>query len=220
MAGENNSDQATTYPPGVDHVLYASADLQRGMDEIEALLGVRPVPGGRHPQYGTHNALLSIGPGTYLEVIARDPELPPPERGTLIDIPATGDSCLIGWVFRTNDIQASTAAANDAGVGLGPAVAGRRTKPDGSEIRWQLSDPYEMPMSGAVPLLIDWGTSVHPSTVAPSGGRLVELGIEHPEADSVRRALTALEADVPVTIGDEFRICAKIESKKGLVTIY
>ena len=77
-----------------------------------------------------------------------------------------------------------------------------------------------MPMGGAVPLLIDWGASTHPSTVAPFGGRLVELRIEHPEADSVHRALSVLGADVPVIAGDEFRICATIESKKGLVTLY
>jgi Glyoxalase-like domain len=53
----------------IDHIVFGCSDLERGMDEIEQLLGIRPVPGGRHIQFGTHNALLSLGPATYLEVI-------------------------------------------------------------------------------------------------------------------------------------------------------
>lgn len=63
----------------LDHLVYAVADLLAGMDEIEQLLGVRPVAGDRHPQYGTHNALLSLGPKTYLEIVAADPDRTPPE---------------------------------------------------------------------------------------------------------------------------------------------
>ena len=219
MARVRHSDEGSGSLADVDHLLYATTDLQRGMDEIEALLGVRPVQGGRHPQYGTHNALLSIGPGMYLEVIARDPELASPERGPFVDIPAKGASRLLTWVLRTTDIQESSAAARDAGIGLGAVVSGSRTNPDGSELRWQVTDPYATPMGGAVPFLISWGNTPHPSAVAPSGGRLVELLIEHPDADRVRDAFSVLGANIPVINHDEFRICANIESKNGLVTL-
>ena len=39
----------------------------------EGALGATPAPGGHHPLMGTHNQLLSLGPGEYLEVIAIDP---------------------------------------------------------------------------------------------------------------------------------------------------
>jgi len=219
MVVKSHADGASMLPTGIDHLVYASTDLQRGMDEIEALLGVRPVRGGHHPQYGTHNAQLSLGPGIYLEIIARDPGLPAPERGALIDIPAQGRSSLITWVFRTEDIHNTAAAARAAAIGLGPVQSGSRIKPDGGEIRWQLTDPYAMPMEGAVPFLIDWGNTVHPSAVVPSGGQLVELVIEHPEADRLRRALSVLGAEVQVIDSDEFRIAAAIEGKNGLITL-
>ena len=204
---------------GIDHILYATSDLKRGMDEIEELLGVRPVEGGHHAQYGTHNALLSLGPGIYLEVIARDPDLPPPERGALIDVPETDGSRLVAWVYRVKDIQESSDVLRDAGILLGPIDKGSRKKPDGSVISWELTDPYTRPLNGAIPLLIDWGDTVHPSGVVPSGGDLVELTVTHPEPDSVRNALSALGAEIRVSKGDRFRISARIKTEHGLITI-
>ena len=204
---------------GIDHLIYASADLKRGMDEIESLLGVRPVIGGRHPQYGTHNALLSLGGGVYLEVIARDPELPAPDRGALVDLPQGSESTLLTWVQRSADIEQAAAAAQDAGVGIGNVGSGSRTRPDGAEIKWQLTDPYALPMGGAVPFLIHWGETSHPSTVIPEGGRLVELVIEHPESESVRSALSTIGADVTVAKGSEYRLSARIETADGMVVL-
>jgi hypothetical protein len=37
----------------VDHLVYTTPDLDRGIVEIERLLGVRPTLGGRHPAWGT-----------------------------------------------------------------------------------------------------------------------------------------------------------------------
>ena len=54
MAEKTCSEEASIAPTGIDHLVYACANLEHGMDEIEALLGVRPVRGGHHPQYGTH----------------------------------------------------------------------------------------------------------------------------------------------------------------------
>lgn len=219
LAAPSHSEETSMPSSGIDHLVYASANLERGMDEIEALLGVRPVRGGRHPKYGTHNALLSLGPGIYLEIIARDLDLTVPKRGALVDIPATSRSRLITWVFRTDEIQQVATDAVNAAIGLGSVESGSRTKPDGSEISWQLTDPYAMPLDGAVPFLINWGSTKHPSSVVPAGGQLVRLVIAHPEAARVKRAMSTLGADVEVVDSERFGIYATIETKDGLVTI-
>jgi Glyoxalase-like domain len=219
MAGSHSTKGGSISPTGIDHLVYACADLQRGMDEIEALLGVRPVPGGRHPQYGTHNALLALGPGSYLEIIARDPDLPAPEQGALIDVPGKVPSRLVTWVLRVADIHQVAALAQGEGIGIGEVASGSRKNPDGSEIRWQLTDPAAKPMDGAVPFLINWGATVHPSLVVPPGGELVRLSIGHPRAGELKRALALLEADVETVESTTFRMTAAIRTARGLVEL-
>lgn len=203
----------------LDHLLYATSSLEKGMDEIEALLGVRPARGGHHPRFGTHNALLSLGTNVYLEVIARDPELPEPEDGALVDIPDGAPSRLVTWVMQTTNIEQSVRAARAANLGIGDISAGKRENPDGSVVSWQATDPYAMPFDGALPFLINWGETPHPSTMTPVGGQFEQLVIEHPQAESVRSGLSVLGLNLEVIEADPYRLVAKIRTPGGLVTL-
>ena len=57
----------------IDHLVYATPDLERGIREIEELLGIRAMLGGQHPGRGTQNASIALGAGAYLEIIGPDP---------------------------------------------------------------------------------------------------------------------------------------------------
>jgi len=203
----------------IDHLVYAAPDLVRGMDAIEGLLGVRPVPGGRHPAFGTHNALLSLGPATYLEVIAPAPALRRPERGVLFEREAREGPRLITWVARAEAIDEAAEALRVAGFDPGAVEEGRRQTPDGTMLTWRLSDPDAMALAGAVPFLIAWGETPHPASAAPSGGSLIALQIEHPEPARVRSALEALGMRLAVSSGDRVRLVAKIETAGGVVEL-
>ena len=57
----------------LDHIAVAGESLEEAVAHAEAAVGMPLLPGGEHPRYGTHNQLLGLGRGLYLEAIAIDP---------------------------------------------------------------------------------------------------------------------------------------------------
>ena len=57
----------------IDHLIYRAPDLAGAVADLEERLGVRAQAGGQHIGLGTHDALLALGPQTYLEVMRRSP---------------------------------------------------------------------------------------------------------------------------------------------------
>ena len=76
-----------------------------------------------------------------------------------------------------------------------------------------------LPLGGAVPLLIDWGTTPHPGSTAPRAGTLLALDIEHPEPHRIEAALTLLDLNITVTDGPEPRLTAVIAVPEGRVEL-
>ena len=206
-------------PDGVDHLIFGAPNLEGGVEVLERRLGARPAVGGRHPQYGTRNALLALGAETYLEVMAPDPELAAPDRGRLFRLDELDSPRLVAWALRREDIEETAARARDRGVELGPVREGSRQQPDGASLTWRLTDPYATPAGGVVPFLIAWGTTRHPARDAPEGGSLTELRAEHPDPESVREDLRALGVEIRVEEGDRPRLVATIRTGKGPVEI-
>src|SRR3954449_10310922 len=53
----------------IDHVIYATADLDAAAARVEAAIGVAARGGGRHDAIGTHNRIVPLG-GGYVELLA------------------------------------------------------------------------------------------------------------------------------------------------------
>lgn len=210
----------TFLAPGIDHLIFTAPTLEQGMDEIEKRLGVRPVPGGRHPDFGTHNALLSLGNSTYLEVMAPDPDLQVPAKGVLFHNVYQRPPGLTTWVYRFNNLTEKVVIAQASGLSIGNVEPGNRQKPDGTVLSWQLTDPYVFPLQGAVPFLIDWGTTIHPATTAPKAGVLRKLYIEHPQPDKVKSALKVLNIKMEVFQATHFRLVATLVTDSGEVELF
>ena len=63
-------DVSTTPTLPVDHLVWGGQDLEAEIARLERLTGVRAAAGGQHRGEGTWNALLRLGPASYLELIA------------------------------------------------------------------------------------------------------------------------------------------------------
>ena len=160
----------------LDHLVVAARTLEEGGAWIAERLGVRTVPGGRHELMGTHNRLLSLGERRYLEVIAVDPEAPPPPRprwfgldGAAMKARLEAGPALIHWVERTPDIEEALRDYPEAVEVLDLSRG---------EYRWRIGVPPDgrLPCGGACPTLIQWQGALHPADRLPASGcELLEL---------------------------------------------
>ncbi len=201
-----------------DHLVYAVPDLAAAVERIAADWGVRPAIGGQHPN-GTHNALLALGPHTYLEIIAPDPSQPEPRLGRNFGIDQRpGETRLVTWAAATSDLDATQAQALAQGYNAGDVMDGSRLRPDGVKIEWRSTRLVGWPPAGdgLVPFLIEWGASTpHPATTSPSGCTLVSLRAQHPEPMPIRSMLDALGLHMPVEVGREPALFALIDTPNG-----
>lgn len=206
----------------LDHVILAIDSLERGIDRLEEITGVCAQIGGAHPGRGTRNALLGLGDGRYLELIAPNPadaspSLRPGPFGERIDFARFHALTPIGWVVRVRDADAEREHLLERGLTPGPVHAGERARGDGRVLRWATLDPFGLGAT-VLPFAIAWGEGTpHPAASAPVGCTLRELRLETPNADLIRGQLGRAQWSVPVSSGSRERIDVEIDCPRGSV---
>jgi len=208
----------------VDHLVVAARTLDEGVRWCEATLGVTPGPGGRHALMSTHNRLFSIAsggfPDAYFEIIAIDPEAPPPGRARwfgLDTIDLAAGPRLIHWVGRTFAIEARLEALRALDIDAGEALAASRDTPAGT-LRWRIAVRRDgaVLFGGALPTLIEWGERHPAATMAASGARLRALTMR----GLTQRTVEALGLQgVPVAPDHGPALSAQLDTPRGPVTL-
>lgn len=200
----------------IDHLVYRCQDLAVEVERIAGLTGVRPAYGGQHPGLGTHNALLSLAPRSYLEIIAPDPAQPRPDEARpfgLDDMPAAR---LRAWAAAPDDLDAALRASVASGFSYGPVVAGHRRTAAGREITWRMTASTRGEDDNlAVPFLIDWAGSPHPAQSAPGGVTLVEFRLAAPDPHRLTARLRVLGLDLPVDAAPQAGLRAVLAGQRG-----
>ena len=180
-----------------DHLVVAARSLAEGTTWLESHLGVPLAGGGRHEAMGTHNRLLSLGPGRYLELIAIDPEGTPPGRARWFDLDSPAmqqrlarEPALVTWAVRADDIEAALPVTAAGRPDILPMSRGA--------YRWRIGVPASgaLAQAGTSPTVIEW-LSEHPSAALPdSGCRLEKLLLVHREAPAMLGVLRAAGFDL------------------------
>lgn len=179
-----------------DHLVVGAATLAEARAHIEEALGVAMQPGGQHAVFHTHNALMGLAEGLYLEAIAPDPSAPPPRRPRWYDLDRfTGPARLSNWAAAVADMDAALAALPD---GCGAPVDVAR-----GDLRWRMAVSRDgtTPFDNLWPALIEWPVGVHPAgRLTPTGVRLKHLTLVHPDAGGFAPALSRHLNDARVTV--------------------
>ncbi|MDH3263032.1 MAG: VOC family protein [Paracoccaceae bacterium] len=179
-------------PGQLDHLVVAAQRLEAGAAAVEATLGVTLAPGGAHPQMGTHNRLLSLGEGLYLEVISVNPAAAGPRRPRWFDLDCfAGQPRLTNWVARCENLKEALA--------LAPPGSGEIHDLARGDFRWRMA----IPADGRLP---------------DAGCRLRRLTLVHPEAAALRVALSGLVEDPRLALeeGAETALRAEIATPHGV----
>jgi hypothetical protein len=150
----------------------------------------------------------------YLEVIAIDPEAnsPPGNRWFELDKRELQDPKLVAWVVRTSDIYNTASKAS-----LGSIEAMSR-----GDFKWLIGIPPEgqLIMNGAVPLMIQWLSGLHPcDSMNDSGCALIEMEIRHPAANEVNHTLERIGFASPLVqchVDEEPNLIATIDTPGGI----
>ena len=205
-------------PTMLDHLLLGCNDLDQGIAFVEQHTGVRPAMGGVHPGRGTRNALLGLGQGRYLEVIAPDPAQTAVPT-TRAELPALLKQLaapqLVEWAVRTLNIEASAERLRKYGVAFQGPTPGSRARPDGRMLHWKTLN-FDNDRDGLLPFLIEWGAdTAHPSEDAPAGCRLESFAVAGPNPKELSAEFERLGIEVEVANGTTAHLHAQIVGPAG-----
>jgi hypothetical protein len=194
-----------------DHFAIAGETLEAAVAHVQEALGVALLPGGKHVHFGTHNQLLGLADGLYLEAIAIDPNAAPLAYPRWFDLDRfSGSPRISNWICRSTDILGELAQLPE---GAGHPVALKR-----GDLAWRMAVPSDgiLPCDGCFPALIQWDVEKIPGDTLPvSGCRLEKLEVAHPEAKWLQNVLDLSDPRVVFTEGPR-KIRATIQTPHGI----
>ena len=164
------------------------------------------------------NALVSLGPGIYLEIIGPDPAQAQPPQPRPFGIDELKEPRLVTWAAKGKNLESFANEAGRSGVKLGQVIDGSRRRTDGVMLSWRYTDPRTVVSDGLVPFFIDWGNAAPVDTAAP-GASLIGLRAEHPDPEPVQNALGKLGLDLRVQRGPRAALIATVNSPRGRVEL-
>ena len=197
----------------IDHLVVSGTNLKDSCDYLEDSLEVQMEDGGQHHLFGTHNKLLGLHDGLYLECIAIDPSAKKPQHPRWFDLDHfSGRPRLTNWVCGCKDV--------DQKLGKMPKEMGRVVKVSRDQLSWKITVPESgiLPFDNVFPALIEWNSmEKHPcKTLKRTNCSLKHLTICHPYADRIELLLgNCIDRRVSFKIKTYFGLFAELITGSG-----
>lgn len=197
----------------IDHIIWACPNLESGIDELEAMTGVRARAGGKHPRLGTHNALLHLGDRCYLEIVAPDPNR---DGGPWSNsLQALKEPTLLHWVLSRSNLS-------DYANGLSGLIGGgnnvssiSRQHPTLGALSWEILLLPNHQYGCLVPFLIDWRDCTHPTELLEHKCTLRSVRISTPDLPNMMKIASWLGIDAEFAEASEPKLEFRIDTPNG-----
>lgn len=179
----------------LDHLAVAGETLEEAVAHTEQSLGITLGPGGDHARYGTHNRLIGLEDGLYLEAIAIDPDARPQEQPRWFNLDQfNGPARLSNWILRSEDLEAEKS--------LLPPNTQRHVQMQRGDLRWLMTVPADglLPFDNLFPAVLQWQAEPPAGRLPQSRCRLTRLVLSHPEAAALQKALDRILADPRIKV--------------------
>ncbi len=179
-----------------DHLVVGGKTLEEAQAHIEDALGLPMQPGGAHTVFHTHNAVMGLEGGLYLEAIAPDPAKSQPDRPRWFDLDRfAGPARLSNWACSVESLDTDLP---DMPAGFGPPVSVAR---DALNWRMAIGQDGTTPFDNLWPALVEWPAGMNPAKrLTPRGATLKLVTLIHPDADRLRRELARHLDDLRVVV--------------------
>ena len=144
----------------LDHLVVLVRDLDVAVENYRSL-GFTVVPGGRHADSATHNALIVFHDDTYLELVAftdrsaltrlriakrlglLEWSMPrEPSFGRRLRLRGARREALVDFVLLPAAIEQDIEAMRERGLSIDGPFSGGRIRPGGQDVAWQLGFPH------------------------------------------------------------------------------
>jgi len=204
----------------IDHIVLAVPDLEETTKEFKDKYNLDLVYGGKHESFGTHNALLNLGNGCYLEVLAPD------QNNTTFDGPRwmgadlSHQPVICRWALKSNNLIKDQESLQKINPAYGNIIEGSRQKTDGSTLQWQMIKPLAFPLVDIAPFMVDWTASdSHPTDSLPSSCHLVSIEFAHAEAEKMMTLFKDLDLEETIKVGEQQQINIRLQTDSGIITL-
>lgn len=222
-ASESNMTQRANHY--LDHVVLGIDDLDKGIEALERLTGVRAKFEGRDARLGTQSAIIGLGDDTFLELIAPDRKADPdridPATRSMILDRLDGFETLTPflWTIGTANLELTRLYARRAGSYVSEIDSGTRERGWGRSTQWTWAH-VTRPHSYVMPIFVQWDADTKPPQKrAPEGCRLTQLKLYSRIFKSVHTLLAATQVGVVAEGSQEESIDVTLECPAGEVVI-